>query len=377
MATQQIKTTNYFSHDSNARNDERILLLRMKHGAAGYGVYFMLLERMRETSDYMSAKDYNMVAFDLRVDASVVKSVVEDFGLFAFTEDGKRFYSESFSRRMGVKDALKKKQEEGGRRAMEKRWDAAKRDVQQKEDAPKLQLKEGNNQYLLKFFAEENKESLDTLLKNIGLEQSGGVELLRNAAKEVVSEWELSQKQHGDYTDFSKHLIATLRIKLNPAGKQSQAQPQTAKADAAACGEADVFLERRRAFWKELCEIAKGKCPEDTLKAFFCYWSEPTAAASPEERKMRYELQRVWNTASRLAAWMRNERKPTTRAPSATTPANAAAAQAERDAQHQKREAEYADRKAKCVTREQYLEMVRSGKIAAEPTARCQCQKLE
>ena len=44
MATQQIKTTNYFSHDSNARNDERILLLRMKHGAAGYGVYFMLLE---------------------------------------------------------------------------------------------------------------------------------------------------------------------------------------------------------------------------------------------------------------------------------------------------------------------------------------------
>ena len=144
----QIKTTNYFSHDSNARNDEKVIRLRMKHGAAGYGTYFMILERLREERNYMSAKDYNMIAFDLRVDASVVKSVVEDFGLFAFTEDGKRFYSESFSRRMGVKDALKKKQEEGGRRAMEKRWNAAKQDVQTKEDAPKLQPKEGNNQYL-------------------------------------------------------------------------------------------------------------------------------------------------------------------------------------------------------------------------------------
>ena len=34
---------NYFSHDSNARNDEKVIRLRMKHGAAGYGVYFMLL----------------------------------------------------------------------------------------------------------------------------------------------------------------------------------------------------------------------------------------------------------------------------------------------------------------------------------------------
>ena len=85
MATRQIKSTNYFSHDSNARNDEKLVRLRMKQGAAGYGVYFMILERLREEADYMSAKDYNMIAFDLRVDAAIVKSVVEDFGLFTFT----------------------------------------------------------------------------------------------------------------------------------------------------------------------------------------------------------------------------------------------------------------------------------------------------
>ena len=33
--------SSYFPHDSNARNDERLVNVRMKHGPAGYGVYFM------------------------------------------------------------------------------------------------------------------------------------------------------------------------------------------------------------------------------------------------------------------------------------------------------------------------------------------------
>ena len=99
----------YFSHDSNARNSDKLIRLRMRHKAAGYGVYFMILERLREEPDYMSVKDYNMIAFDLRVDASLVKSVVEDFGLFVVTPDGNYFYSESFNERMAVKDEKSRK----------------------------------------------------------------------------------------------------------------------------------------------------------------------------------------------------------------------------------------------------------------------------
>ena len=104
MTTRQRKT-NYFPHDSNARNDEKLIRLRMRHGAAGYGVYFMLIERLREESDYTSVKDYNVIAFDFRVDAALVKSVVEDFGLFVLAENGKYFYSESLLNRMQEKDA--------------------------------------------------------------------------------------------------------------------------------------------------------------------------------------------------------------------------------------------------------------------------------
>ena len=88
MATRK-ELTSYFPHDSNARNSDKLIRLRMRHKAAGYGVYFMILERLREEPEYTSVKDYNMIAFDLREDASLIKSVVEDFGLFVFTVIGK------------------------------------------------------------------------------------------------------------------------------------------------------------------------------------------------------------------------------------------------------------------------------------------------
>lgn len=96
----------YFSHDSNARNDDKILALRMKHGWEGYGLYWAIVEKLRDSSDYTCVKDYNLIAFDLRSDAAKIKSIVEDFGLFAFTDDGKCLYSESLMRRMDEKDRV-------------------------------------------------------------------------------------------------------------------------------------------------------------------------------------------------------------------------------------------------------------------------------
>lgn len=117
-----MKKTNYFSHDSNARNDDKILAVRMKFGAEGYGIYFMLLERLREDSKYMSIRDYNMIAFDFRTSVDKIKSIVEDFGLFIFTEDGKYFYSENFNERMSVKDEKTEKRSIAGRKGMAIRY---------------------------------------------------------------------------------------------------------------------------------------------------------------------------------------------------------------------------------------------------------------
>lgn len=254
-----VKSTNYFSHDSNARNDEKLVRLRMKQGAAGYGVYFMILERLREEADYMSAKDYNMIAFDLRVDAAIVKSVVEDFGLFTFTDDGKCFYSESFTRRMDIKDQLRRQRSEGGKIGMKNRWkkEQGKQDKEVKpqpeaasaptpkpagkqEQSSSLELpstsrlgkakpaptaQPADNQACLKrFFGKENASNLEVLLMNFGLKPDD-ITMIRKVAKEVVAEWEISKKEHTDYTDWSQHLIATMRIKVKD---KQQAKGKTA-----------------------------------------------------------------------------------------------------------------------------------------------------
>ena len=48
---------------------------------------------------------------------------------------------------------------------------------------------------------------------NFGLKPDD-ITMIRKVAKEVVAEWEISKKEHTDYTDWSQHLIATMRIKV-------------------------------------------------------------------------------------------------------------------------------------------------------------------
>ena len=115
------KEAYYFSHDGNARNDDKIIAVRMRHGAEGYGIYFMILERLMESSNYMSVKDYNIIAFDLRVSADKVKSIVEDFGLFSFSDDGIYFYSESFNRRMKPLENTREQRRQAGVNSARKR----------------------------------------------------------------------------------------------------------------------------------------------------------------------------------------------------------------------------------------------------------------
>lgn len=94
----------------------------MKLGAEGYGIFFMLIERLREEEGYKSTIDYDTLAFDLRVEPEKVKQVVENYDLFKFTEDGKYFYSDSFNERMEMMDEKRKKRAEAGKKGAEKRW---------------------------------------------------------------------------------------------------------------------------------------------------------------------------------------------------------------------------------------------------------------
>lgn len=112
----------YFNHDSNARNDEKIVALRIRYGAEGYGVYFMLIEMLQAAPGCTLEKDYKALAFDLRVSARRIKSIVEDFDLFTPTDGGNSFYSERLIKYASDVDESYERYAEAGRKGMKARW---------------------------------------------------------------------------------------------------------------------------------------------------------------------------------------------------------------------------------------------------------------
>lgn len=69
-----------------------------------------------------------------------------------------------------------------------------------------------HQKYLQEFFAENHRQNLDLLLKDLHL-QPGQLAELRTLAQAVIAEWQLSDTRHRDYNDWSRHLISSMRIK--------------------------------------------------------------------------------------------------------------------------------------------------------------------
>ena len=76
-------------------NSPEVMRARMEHGIAAYGIYVTLMQLLEEDEDHKLSKDYSMIAYEMRVDVSVVQSVVEDFDLFEVEEE--YFYSKELS----------------------------------------------------------------------------------------------------------------------------------------------------------------------------------------------------------------------------------------------------------------------------------------
>ena len=109
------KDAYYFSHDSNARNDQRIMKIRMKYGMEGYGIYFGIIEILREQEDYtLTFDDLESISFDLRVDIEKIEEIVSNYNLFVI-EGMSSFYSKSLTRRMERMEVIREKRSIAGK----------------------------------------------------------------------------------------------------------------------------------------------------------------------------------------------------------------------------------------------------------------------
>ena len=109
------KDTFYFSHDYNSRNDEKIKFLLRKHGFNGYGLFWAIIEDLYNNANALQT-DYEGIAYDFRVDVSLIESIIKDFDLFVFEAD--TFGSLSVQKRIDERDSKSVK----ARESAHKRW---------------------------------------------------------------------------------------------------------------------------------------------------------------------------------------------------------------------------------------------------------------
>ena len=108
---------NWFDHDYGARNDEKILELRAKYNAEGYGLYWMLIESMAENNGRLSKKRMGGLSVGLGVAYTTLEAFINDcleLELFSVDTDG-FIYSERLLRHVNKIEALS----EAGRRGAE------------------------------------------------------------------------------------------------------------------------------------------------------------------------------------------------------------------------------------------------------------------
>ena len=112
------KDAYYFPHDSNAQHDEKILQLRAKHGWEGYGLYWAIIERLRDNEDFkFSLTAIPGLSISLSHPQDSLEAMLEDcFTIGLLHKLDGCFYSDSLMRRMNEIDARREVFRESGRR---------------------------------------------------------------------------------------------------------------------------------------------------------------------------------------------------------------------------------------------------------------------
>lgn len=88
------KDAYYFPHFCNARHDRKIKRLRKELGTEGYGIFFMLLEVLREQIDFRyPMDDLDLLAEEFGTSEQKVRVVICNYALFEIhTENNKEMF---------------------------------------------------------------------------------------------------------------------------------------------------------------------------------------------------------------------------------------------------------------------------------------------
>lgn len=104
----------YFSHDANAKDDFKCMLLIEELGLEGYGIFWILVETLREQDCFKYpirllpslSRKYNTTLTKMEV-------VIRNYSLFQIDEEN-FFFSQSLNRRMSLMDKAREQRKLAG-----------------------------------------------------------------------------------------------------------------------------------------------------------------------------------------------------------------------------------------------------------------------
>lgn len=199
------KDAYYFSHDSNAKDDPKCMLLIEELQLEGYGIYWLLVEVLREQENYKyPLRMVPVLARKFLTTKEKMLAVIYKYDLFV-VENEEFFYSESLNRRMGLMNDKREQARLAGKKSGEARRNKAleykkeinttSTDVQQtfndsSTDAEQLKeskVKESKlNEINEDYFTDEQKLKINKNYPNIDLFYY----------EERIKEWELKTKPY-------------------------------------------------------------------------------------------------------------------------------------------------------------------------------------
>ena len=147
MGATKSKDKFYFSHDSNARRDPKMIALRSKYGYEGYGRFFALVEILREEKDYRidTTKSYiiHSVSHELNFESKdLCEAFIKDCLNFELLEsDGIFVWSNSLNARMEMFEAKRERY----RQLAKKRWGNKNKDEINKDEKNIQEKSEGKD----------------------------------------------------------------------------------------------------------------------------------------------------------------------------------------------------------------------------------------
>lgn len=127
------KDVYYFSHDANALSDPKILAMRCDYGLEGYGLYWAILEMLRNEATYklpLNKTTYRAIKMQTGTTVDVENYLQDCINEYTDSESGngllntdnRYFWSESLLRRMQKYESLKEKRSQ----AANLRWNKEK-----------------------------------------------------------------------------------------------------------------------------------------------------------------------------------------------------------------------------------------------------------